>query len=69
MKLISKESYTTTILYVEYENNGYMITHSEDYDDVFTLQWRITDEDGEEIKDIELVSKLKEFTIKLLNNE
>lgn len=64
MKTINIAKYTTTIIDVEYNGEEYVITHSEDYDDIFTSQWKITNIDNEEVEDTELFNELKEFAKK-----
>lgn len=60
MKVISTETYTTSIFCVEYEGDEYIITHRED-PGTFVPEWEIEDRDGDELLDRELHSRLLEL--------
>lgn len=49
MKVVNMEQYKTTIFTVDYLNKTYTITHSESFDDIFTFEWHISDENHDEI--------------------
>ena len=49
MKVVNKETYKTTIFTVDYLNKTYTVTHSESFDDMFTFEWHIDDENNDEI--------------------
>jgi len=49
MKVVNKEIYKTTIFTVDYGSDTYTVTHSESFDDMFTFEWHIDDEENDEI--------------------
>jgi hypothetical protein len=50
MKLLSINTYTTTVIHLQYNNESYEITHREDSDSSLGLvpEWEVINEDGEE---------------------
>lgn len=48
MKLLSINTYTTTVIHLEYNNESYEITHREDSDSGLVPEWEVINEDGEE---------------------
>lgn len=49
IRTLSTETFTTTVIYLEYNEESYKVTHREDGDGYFVPDWQIEDEDGEEI--------------------
>lgn len=49
IRTLSTETFTTTVIYLEYNEESYKIIHREDGDGYFVPDWQIEDEDGEEI--------------------
>lgn len=48
MKVFSVNTYVTTVIHLEYNNESYEITHREDSNSGLVPEWEIVNEDGEE---------------------
>jgi len=63
MKIVGVDTYKTTrLLFEDHNGNEYTVTHSEDYDDVFTSEFHLETADGDEVEDKCIREELIELT-------
>lgn len=67
MTVFSVDTYTTTIIRLEHNEESYEITHREDADGYFVPEWQVVDEDGEEVWNTEIRPILIEHSKKYLD--
>ena len=68
MKIVGVDTYKTTRLHFEDHNgNEYIVTHSEDYDDIFMEYLHLETADGDEVEDKYIRQELIELTKHKLN--
>lgn len=66
MKVLSIETYTTSVFYIKHSGEEYVATHRDDADGFLTVEWEIKNQDDDEVYDKELRSKLLKFAKKQL---
>lgn len=49
IRTLSTETFTTTEIYLEYNEESYKVIHREDGDGYFVPVWQVEDEDGGEV--------------------
>jgi hypothetical protein len=67
MKVFSVNTYITTVIHLEYNNESYEITHREDSNSGLVPEWDIINEDGEEEVDVKVRIAIIEHCKKYLS--